>query len=53
MAMHSGAVREAAALQALARNRWFDGTVEGLRLRIRLGLKAREVREGKQAAATA
>ena len=53
MLLDSGTVREAAALKTLAQNGWLEGTVEGLELRIRLGPKAKELRKGALAAASA
>jgi hypothetical protein len=48
LTMDSGSVRERSALGTLARNGWFEGTVAGLELRIRLGPRARKARDGKQ-----
>ena len=53
MVLDSGYVRESAALQTLAGSGWLDGTVEGLEIRIRLGEKAKKLREERKARAAA
>jgi hypothetical protein len=49
----SGHVRERVALTALIRNKWFTPTHEGGHMKIRLGERARKVREGKEDAKAA
>ena len=47
----SGFVRERAALGTLVRNKWFSADQSGGQLRIKLGERARKVREGKRVSA--
>jgi hypothetical protein len=49
MTLDSGSVRERQALATLGKSGWFEGTVVGLELRIRLGPSAKKIREGKEA----
>jgi hypothetical protein len=49
----SGFVRERVALRTLVRNKWFTAEQTGGQLRIKLGERARKVREGKEGAKAA
>ena len=49
----SGHVRERVALRALVRNEWFEALNTGTHLRIKLGERARKLREGKEDTKTA
>jgi hypothetical protein len=51
--LDSGQVREHAAMKTLIDNGWVDGTVDGMGLRLRLGEKAKKLREERKARAAA
>jgi hypothetical protein len=44
---HSGFIREKVALRTLVRNKWFEVEWPAGELRIRLGVRAKKVRQGK------